>query len=179
MKIAEQIPNILSIIRIIGSFLILLVAENPIVFVALLFCGITDILDGYIARRFQYETKIGTYLDSFADFTFYWIIVFYLINHRIEIITENIYLLGAIIIIRLFSLFICWIRNRKIYILHTIGNKVSGFIVFILIGISILLPKTSLIPIGLVFILFSAIEENIIMILIKSPDSNTKSILLQ
>ncbi len=70
---AKYIPNILSCIRILmtGLFIFLFfhdypdnVAMSGIVF---LLAGITDVVDGQIARRFNYVTSIGKLLDPLAD----------------------------------------------------------------------------------------------------------------
>ena len=66
-----SIPNILSVIRIIliPIFTIEFVYSNNYVVagVILVISGITDCLDGYIARRFNMITDIGKVLDPIAD----------------------------------------------------------------------------------------------------------------
>lgn len=67
----KNIPNILSIIRIILVFvfvLVFFVADSPIwALVVFLTAGATDIVDGYLARRFNWITNLGKILDPFAD----------------------------------------------------------------------------------------------------------------
>ena len=66
-----NIPNILSVIRIIliPIFTIEFVYSNNyfVAGVILVVSGITDCLDGYIARRFNMITDIGKVLDPIAD----------------------------------------------------------------------------------------------------------------
>lgn len=68
-----NIPNILTLIRIaaIAPFLYFyLFVPKYGEFIALLifvFTGITDVLDGYYARKHNQVTKIGTMLDPLAD----------------------------------------------------------------------------------------------------------------
>lgn len=60
-----MIPNILSLSRIPLALLFLL--SNPIVrLFAVLLAWITDILDGFLARR-QGTTKLGTIIDPISD----------------------------------------------------------------------------------------------------------------
>lgn len=33
-------------------------------------CGVTDVLDGFLARKLHTESKAGEWLDSFADLFF-------------------------------------------------------------------------------------------------------------
>jgi phosphatidylglycerophosphate synthase len=48
MKIPSPIPNILSVIRILISFILLPIAGNTVLlFMLFILCGITDFLDGY------------------------------------------------------------------------------------------------------------------------------------
>ncbi len=64
------IPNLLSLFRmgLVPLFIIALVEGQP--FRALLIfltAGITDALDGFIARFFHQQSHLGTYLDPAAD----------------------------------------------------------------------------------------------------------------
>lgn len=64
------IPNLLSLLRmgLVPLFIIALVEEEPAralwIFVV---AGITDGLDGFIARFYQQQSHLGTYLDPIAD----------------------------------------------------------------------------------------------------------------
>lgn len=68
-----NIPNLLTIFRIILVPVYLLVffsdVRNRILLAGLVFilAGISDVLDGYIARKYDLTTKLGTVLDPFAD----------------------------------------------------------------------------------------------------------------
>lgn len=67
------IPNIITIIRIllIPVYLVFFYSslENNILLAGIVFilAGISDVLDGYIARRFDLTSKLGTVLDPIAD----------------------------------------------------------------------------------------------------------------
>lgn len=67
------LPNIITIFRIFLVPVYLYVffgqAENRVVFAGLVFmlAGISDVLDGYIARRYNLTSKLGAILDPFAD----------------------------------------------------------------------------------------------------------------
>ncbi|HBM81594.1 MAG: CDP-alcohol phosphatidyltransferase family protein [Clostridiales bacterium] len=68
-----NIPNILTIIRLIlvPVFLLIFFSNIPnamlISFIVFAAAGLTDILDGYIARKFNLITKWGSILDPLAD----------------------------------------------------------------------------------------------------------------
>ena len=68
------IPNVLSLFRIflVPLFLIVYLTghEQPYFLISaliLLISGITDVLDGFIARKFKMTSELGKVLDPFAD----------------------------------------------------------------------------------------------------------------
>ena len=64
------LPNILSLVRILFVPLILWLIISNLFFLSAIiitFVGITDFFDGYFARKYNSETKIGLYLDAVAD----------------------------------------------------------------------------------------------------------------
>lgn len=66
----KHIPNILSIIRIllVGVFAYTIFCVNPIVaMIVFLIAGATDVVDGYLARRYNWITDLGKILDPVAD----------------------------------------------------------------------------------------------------------------
>jgi CDP-diacylglycerol--glycerol-3-phosphate 3-phosphatidyltransferase len=76
MKVKDEtlpiwtLPNRLSIIRILFIPLIVLCMENGFPFSSFLLflvAGITDGLDGFMARRLSMSSKLGLYLDPIAD----------------------------------------------------------------------------------------------------------------
>ncbi len=65
-----NVPNVLTLIRLLlVPATVFLIAENHMVWALIVFltaCG-TDLLDGYIARRYNLTTKLGIWLDPLAD----------------------------------------------------------------------------------------------------------------
>ena len=64
------LPNALSVLRLVGVpiFLWAILAEHDVVaLVTLMLSGLSDYLDGKIARRFGLESRLGQLLDPFAD----------------------------------------------------------------------------------------------------------------
>ena len=70
MKILITIPNVLSIYRLLMCPIILWLIytgrEKPFVILFVINL-ITDVLDGFIARRFNQQSAAGVLLDSWAD----------------------------------------------------------------------------------------------------------------
>lgn len=69
----KNIPNILSVIRIIlvGVFVYVFFNDYPnnLIWALIVFltAGLTDIVDGFLARKFNWVTNMGKILDPFAD----------------------------------------------------------------------------------------------------------------
>lgn len=66
----ENIPNILTIVRfILIPFIFMAVIQQNYLTALIIFTisAITDILDGFIARKFNYITDIGKLIDPLAD----------------------------------------------------------------------------------------------------------------
>lgn len=66
----KHIPNILTILRFfLIPFIIKYLMEDKylIAFAIITFSGLTDVLDGFIARKFNFITNFGKLIDPLAD----------------------------------------------------------------------------------------------------------------
>lgn len=66
----EQIPNIITVIRILSIAPIcwlLWKGSYALALVLLVLAGLSDALDGFLARRYGWFTKLGAMLDPVAD----------------------------------------------------------------------------------------------------------------
>lgn len=68
------IPNIITCLRILASLLILFV-PNKWFFPLYFFAGLTDMLDGWLARKMNWTSPFGTFLDSLADLLFFLVVI--------------------------------------------------------------------------------------------------------
>lgn len=62
----NQIPNLISLLRLplMAAFL----QNNSMLRLsAVMLAGFTDFLDGYIARRFSWNSRLGTWIDPITD----------------------------------------------------------------------------------------------------------------
>lgn len=66
----KHIPNILTLFRValIPFFVWMMLAEQPYYAAGvLILSGITDLLDGFLARRYNWVSDVGKFLDPAAD----------------------------------------------------------------------------------------------------------------
>jgi cardiolipin synthase len=65
------VPNVLSLIRLLGVpvflYWTLVTEQDGRAILLLMAAGVTDYLDGYVARRFSSFTRLGQLLDPLAD----------------------------------------------------------------------------------------------------------------
>lgn len=126
----KSIANYISIARIFLALTLTLAKPLSIAFLAIyLVCGISDVLDGYIARKTDTASKLGEKLDSFADLIMVVVlmsVLYPIINLTVRIIVW-IVLIG---IIRVVSMMVVFVKYKTFGILHTYGNKITGLVLF-------------------------------------------------
>ncbi|MBR6333409.1 MAG: CDP-alcohol phosphatidyltransferase family protein, partial [Bacteroidales bacterium] len=64
-------PNYITVLRFLGAFGLLFSDVGSVTFWVIYFaCGLSDMVDGFLARRLHCESKTGALLDSLADLAF-------------------------------------------------------------------------------------------------------------
>ena len=127
----KNVANYISISRAIMSIILLIPETFSITFyIIYIYCGISDMLDGFIARKSKNESKIGARLDSISDIIF--VIVAMIKTLPILNLTNGIIIWGvAIVFIKIVNVACSYIYYKKIVLPHTISNKITGFVLFI------------------------------------------------
>ena len=153
----KRLPNDISAFRITGSIGLLFCDVRGWPFWSLyVLCGLSDILDGWLARRLHAETEAGAILDSVADIVFVACCAIRLLP-VLEIPAWLWIWAGAIVIIKMVNqisaLFVC----KRFCFLHTVANKLTGLLLFLTIPAVFL----SVIPIAVVAAIatFAAVQE--------------------
>lgn len=132
MSNIRQSANIITACRIAGAVaLIFIMPFTPAFYFVYLMCGVTDILDGFIARKFHIDGKFGERFDSIADLCFVIASAVKLIPHM-ELPVWIWCWTCLIAVIRIVNLVCAVIYLRKFCSLHTTANKISGFLLFLL-----------------------------------------------
>ena len=155
----KRIPDLLSMSRIALCLLLLLVDAMTMPFwVLYLIAGLTDMLDGFLARRWGVESKFGARLDSMADFVFV-LVVGYKLFPWLKLPTALWILIGIIALVKVSNAVNSYVVKHRIQFQHTKANKLTGFLLFIgmmAIGQSYFVPVAWVIA---CIALFAAIHE--------------------
>lgn len=126
----KHVPNSITVIRIILTIALLFFEPFSNLFdVAYILGGLSDLLDGYIARKTKTMSKMGARLDSFADF----IMIAVLFIKLIPVLRIPYVIYGWILfiaVIRFLSILIVIRKFHTLAILHTYTNKATGIILF-------------------------------------------------
>ncbi|MDD6657694.1 MAG: CDP-alcohol phosphatidyltransferase family protein, partial [Lachnospiraceae bacterium] len=122
--------NIITGCRILGSvFLLFIPVFSPTFYFFYLLTGITDIMDGFVARRTNTVSELGSKLDTIADFSFIAVCLIKLL----PILKIPVFLLvwiGAIAIIKVINVISGFIVKKKFMAVHSFLNKLTGAMLF-------------------------------------------------
>ena len=124
--------DLITGIRILCGILILFVPAFSGWFYALyLLGGLSDAVDGTVARKLGQASDFGAKLDTIADFIFA-IAVFARIAGTVQIPAWLIVWAVLIIVIKIMNVIAGLLKHRKFVTVHSTLNKVCGGIIFLL-----------------------------------------------
>lgn len=128
------VPNIISCFRIVATIVLLFLEPfTTQFFVIYALAGVSDVLDGWIARSTNNTTDTGAKLDSAADLMYYIVMavkIFPVLMERLSVITWCV--IGLIFALRIFSYCYIAIKYGTFASLHTYMNKLTGAVVFLM-----------------------------------------------
>ena len=131
-KTRKYIANILTIYRIFGSVLLLPLPVFSVEFyIIYLLCGFSDMIDGTIARKTNSTSEFGSKIDTAADLVF---VVVSLIKLLPAFqLPQWLWIWGGVIaIIKIANIIWGYVSKKQFVSLHTIMNKVTGLLLFLL-----------------------------------------------
>jgi len=177
VRIVRLMANYISSARIILALMLPLVNPLSIAFLAIyLVCGISDVLDGYIARKTDTASKLGEKLDSVADLILV-VVLMTLLYPIVNLTVQSIVWIVIIGVIRVVSMMVVFVKYKTFGLLHTYGNKLTGFVMFAFPLSLAFVQSDVLIYIICVVASVSAIEELFIDLSSNELQVNIKSIL--
>ena len=155
----KHLPNIITALRFLGAICLLFLVVRSVGFWAIYFaCGISDMADGYLARKLKCETKTGALMDSMADLCF----VVCCCCKLIPVLEFPLWMwiwCGVIAIIKLINQVSALVLFKRCIFLHSMANKATGLLLFV--GIPLALFMESIVPVIIIAIIatFAAIQE--------------------
>ena len=127
----RNMPNVISALRIAGSIGLLFCNVTGWPFWTLYaLCGISDMVDGWLARRLHAETKTGAILDSVADLSFVACCAIRLLPH-LSIPSWLWIWAGIIVVIKIVNQVSALVVFKRFCFPHTVANKLTGFLLFL------------------------------------------------
>ena len=100
-------------------------------FILYLICGLTDMVDGTIARKTNTASEFGAKLDSTADFIF----VAAALLKILPVLAISCWLWSWILgiaLVKIANVISGFVREKRFMVEHTILNKMTGFLLFLL-----------------------------------------------
>lgn len=120
--------------RMAASVLLLfLPLENAASYAVYTIAGLTDVLDGWLARKNSLSSDFGARLDSIADLLFYSIVLLRLFPVFRKTLPLAVWCAGGmVLLLRLAAYGVAALKYRCFASLHTWLNKLTGVSVFLL-----------------------------------------------
>ncbi len=176
-----NIPNILSMYRlcmfpvIMGFILLKLETLFVFFFSVNLF---TDIADGYIARRFNLQTKEGAILDSLADIGSYLLAIVGITIFHFYLFTDYGYWLTSFVVLYILTMIVPQLRyGRPSAGLHLYSSKIAGYFQGIFLFVLFTFKMVPwLFYVSMLIGYYSEVEGLIINLISKQPVLNAKTI---
>ena len=128
----KHIANIITGSRIVFSLSLLFIPLSSAWFYALyLLCGLSDMIDGTVARRTNSASDFGARLDTISDFVFMFVALIKFVPHLHIPVWLWIWI-GIIAMMKLGNAVWGFVRTKKLISPHTVLNKVMGLLLFLL-----------------------------------------------
>lgn len=128
----KYIPNIITLSRIITTIGLLFVNVISTEFwILYVYSGLSDVLDGFVARKTNAVSILGSRLDTVADFLFI-VVCLFKFCPILNIPEWLIVWVAAIGFFKIANVITYRLLSNKWVCLHTIPNKVIGVFLFLL-----------------------------------------------
>ena len=124
--------NLITCIRIICSIVLLFCPVfSPAFYILYLAAGVGDMADGPVARKMGRVSEFGSKFDTAADFVLVAVCLIKLIP-AVYVPVPLIIWIIVIAVIKAINLISGYVMRKEIVVLHTVMNKVTGVMLFVL-----------------------------------------------
>ena len=124
--------NAITIFRIAAGLVLLFCpAFSPAFYVFYIAAGLSDMLDGYAARKTDTVSPLGARLDTIADLVLVAVCLIKLLP-VLDIPTWLSVWIGIIALIKAVNIISGFVMEKKFAAVHSVMNKVTGVLLFLL-----------------------------------------------
>ena len=127
----KHIANIITGSRIVLSLPLLFIPLSSAWFyVFYLLCGLSDMVDGTVARKTNSASEFGARLDTVSDFVFMLVCAVKIL----PILHIPVWLwvwIALIALIKILNIALVFIAKKKLISIHSVFNKITGFALFL------------------------------------------------
>ena len=129
-----NVADTITAVRMIAALFLLFLPLHSAGFLILYsFAGLTDALDGYLARRMGRSSDFGARLDSIADLLFYAVLLLRLFPVLWRALPVAVWIVVALVLlVRLCAYCVAAAKYHRFASLHTWLNKLTGGATFLL-----------------------------------------------
>ena len=124
--------NTITIFRIAVSIVLLFCPVfSPAFYVFYIVAGVSDMLDGFVARKINTASRFGARLDTIADF----VLVVVCLIKLLPILSIPAWLyiwIGIIALIKVVNIISGLAVQKKLVAVHSVMNKATGVLLFLL-----------------------------------------------
>lgn len=130
--IKKNLANFITCIRIIGTVVMLfLVVSTKEFLIVYIIAGVSDVVDGFVARKLHTVSKFGSKLDSVSDIIYYIVMMIKIWPYLI--LPPFMWVVIWIIVgIRITTYLAIFFIKGKLMSTHSYFNKVSSIMFFVL-----------------------------------------------
>lgn len=175
-----SIPNILSFLRLALVPVLIglaLVKAGQLFLWVLAFSLLSDVLDGYLARKLNQVSELGAKLDSWGDVLTYASMIFGLFSIWPSIFADQAPFLFAAMLSFTVPVAVALRKFGGYPSYHTWGAKIAAVLIAPAYYVLILYGYDDFFRLVILFHILVAIEEMIITIILKQRRSNVRSVL--
>lgn len=122
------------------------------------FCGMTDIADGFVARKLKAETKTGELLDSIADIVFV-VCCICKLPPFLSMPSWLWLIVVMIVVIKIENQSSAWVAHKRLVFPHTFANKLTGLMLFVSIPFIVCFEMPMLLIADSVVAMYAAVHE--------------------
>ncbi|MDA9014628.1 CDP-alcohol phosphatidyltransferase family protein [Porticoccaceae bacterium] len=175
-----SIPNLLSLLRLALVPVLVVAAclnEDQLFLLLLGICLLSDMLDGYFARKLQQVTEFGARLDSWADMATYAMMILGLNLIWPTIFDQQFLYLVAATLSYVLPVVVALVRFSSFPSYHTWGAKLAAVLIAPAFYLLVLYDEQTFFRLVIIFHVLVAMEEIAITMMLKKPKTNVASIL--